>query len=88
MKYILLIIFCVTFLNSLKVERRRSNDRIFSVSEEKCENIFDGDEEDNICKCSKKKSTFLSLGNDQYSCRNKKDLGRLLHFLKLVLFVR
>ena len=86
MKYKLLIIFCVSFLNSLTVKRRRSYDKIFGVSKEKCENIFDGEDEGNVCECSEEKSTFLSHDNDQYSCRNKTYLGRLLHFLKLVLF--
>ena len=84
MRYELLIIFCVSSLNSLTVERRL-NDRIFSVLENKCENIFHGDEEeDDICECSEDKNTFLSTHKGHYSCSNK--LGRLLQFLKLVLF--
>ena len=87
----LLIIFCVSFLNSLTVERG-SNDRILMVSEDECDNTFYGkDEEDDdkdyrYCECPGKKNTFLSQDNDQYRCRNEEYLSRLLHFLKVALF--
>lgn len=85
MRYELPIIVCVSFLNSLTVERGR-NDRILMVSENQCENTFKGDHEDNFCKCSGERNTFLSKNNDQYRCDNQGHLGRLLLFLKLVLF--
>ena len=83
----LLIIFCVSFLNSLTVERG-SNDRILMVSEDECEDTFYGEDEEDypFCECSGRKNTFLSQDNDQYRCRNEDYLRRLLHFLKLALF--
>ena len=78
MRYELLIIFCVSFLNSLTVERRRSYDRIFGVSDDKCD-MFYGHEEDNTCECSEdKKNTFLSTDKYHCSCSNEEKLSRLL----------
>lgn len=83
MRYELLIIVCVSFLNSLTVERGRI-DKILKVSANQCENTFKGEDEEDFCECSEGGNTFLSQNNTQYRCG--RCLGTLLHFLKLLLF--
>ena len=78
MRYELLIIFCISYLNSLTVERGSNYDRIFSVSDDKCGNIFYGEKEDNICECSEDNNTFLSTEKGHYSCSSEVELGRLI----------
>ena len=85
MKLELLIIYYVSLLNSLIIERRW-NDRIFGITEDQCEDISFWKKRKYFCECSKKYGTLLSGENDQYKCNNEGYLGRLIWILK-VLFV-
>ena len=78
MKFELLIIYYVSLLNSLTIERRR-NDKIFGITEDACEDMLLENKRDknkiNFCKCEN--GTFLSRDNHQYKCNNEEYLGRL-----------
>ena len=77
MKFELLIIYYVSFLNSLKIERQEKKDIIFGVTKDDCENTLFGKKKVNYCVCKKRNDTFFSGKNDQYKCNNEKYLGRL-----------
>ena len=76
MKFVLIIIYYVSFLNSLTIERQEKKDGIFNVTEDSCENILFGKKKDNYCVC-KGSDTFCSGKNDHYKCNNEESLGRL-----------
>lgn len=87
MKFELLIICYVSFLNSLII-KRQEKDRIFGVKNDSCEDILFGKKKVSNCRCSSKKNgTFLSGENDHYKCNNEEYLGRLFWILKVLLFV-
>ena len=77
MKFELLIIYYVSLLNSLTIDRQK-NDRIFGVTKDHCKDTFFGKKRSKFCVCSKKNVTFLSGENDQYKCNNEEYLGRLI----------
>ena len=76
MKFELLIIYCVSFLNSLII-KRKGKDKLFGVTKEYCENMIFGKKQKGFCGCYKNNDTFLSGENQQYKCNNEKYLGRL-----------
>ena len=77
MKFELLIIYYVSFLNSLIIKRQKS-DRIFGVEKDYCQDMYFGKKKGMDCECSfKKNGTFFSGENDHYKCNNKESLGRL-----------
>ena len=77
MKHELLIIYHVSLLKSLIIDRQW-NDRIFGITEDQCEDISFGKKRKYFCECSKKYGIFLSGENDQYKCNNEDYLGTLI----------
>lgn len=86
MKFELLIVCYVSFLNSLMIERQRK-DRIFGVTKKNCERIIFGKMRNNFCICGKENSTFSSRKkSDQYKCNAGEYLGRYFEILKILSF--